>query len=195
MMKEFLPSCAICDLYPIYFIPRWAFVGLACQEWHDASASVELPTSLNLGTRNALYRSQCFSTYKYFSIMQTVWLVLPQQHQQHWGVFLSKLCLTEMFQTSPHSQAQRHKELEVTADFVLLCTSRVQVWCLFQGGAHGEISTAVHELVVVFHSKFVLGCSGKPIPASMNSCIFKCWVKYPTDQNMHFSLHKNKWNY
>lgn len=28
-MKEFLPSCAICDLYPRYFIPRWAFVVLA----------------------------------------------------------------------------------------------------------------------------------------------------------------------
>lgn len=109
MMKEFLPSCAICDLYPIYFIPRWAFVGLACQEWHNASASVELPTSLNLGTRNALYRRQCFSTYKYFSIMQTVWLVLPQQHQQHWGDFLSKLFDRDVsnIPSLPGTKAQR----------------------------------------------------------------------------------------
>lgn len=40
----------------------------ACQEWQDAS--VEFPISLNPGTRNALHRKQCFSTYKLLSIMQ-----------------------------------------------------------------------------------------------------------------------------
>lgn len=72
---------------------------------------------------------------------------------------LQEQTLWQMLQTSPHPWAQRHKEVEVTADFVFLGshTSHVQ-----QGAGHGEISTAGHELIAVFQSKFMFGCSGKP---------------------------------